>query len=643
MNKLTAVLLSLAFAVSSRAAVPPAENLLPADTLLLVTAPDFAAVRAAARQSPGWRFWNDPAMKPFREKFMARWNEQLIAPLERDLGVKFDDYAGLPQGQLTLAVTQNGWNGSDDSPPPGLILLLDARDRGGLLKTNLDALRQQWTAAGKTIHTETVRGIAFSVVTLSSNNLPALAGLWRRRPPVQELGREPKPDKPGELVVGQSGSLLIAGDSVKAVEPVVAHLSGGAVPALNDNAVFAADRLSQFRNAPLYYAWFNTKTFFDVLARIPPGRPNPEAPTILPSLSATAMLNASGLMGLQSVSLAGRESLDGSRLDLYLSAPETARQGLLKIIAAVPKDANPPVFVPASAVKFSRWRIDARKSWDELQKMLDALSPAGLAGLEATIDAINALARQKEPDFDLRKNLIANLGDDFISYQKAPEGTTAADLTSAPSLFLFAVVDADRTVLVFKNVVSLMYGRQNAPEPRDFLGRKIYTLPLPGRRPPGAAAPVARSLYCAASGGYVAVTSDVAMLEEYLRSNTGQVRPLRETAGLAEAAQRVGGAGNGLFGYQNQLKDARAKFARLKLAPSDQTEGLSLVTGLDETIAGLLLQMPPVRDLCNGMDFSRLPDYDPVAKYFYFSVSGGGATADGLSFQMFSPRPPKMN
>jgi hypothetical protein len=616
----------LTIAASVRAAVPPAEKLLPADTLLLATAPDFAAVRAAARQSPGWRFWNDPAMKPFHDKFMAKWNEKFIASLEHDLGVKLGDFADLPQGQLTFAITQNGWNGSDDNQQPGLILLLDARDQGGLLKTNLDTLRKKWTENGKAIRTETVRGVSFSVVTLSSNDIPTLAGLFPRRPPVQELGKEPKPEKPGELVVGQFQSLLIAGSSMKAVEPVVAHLSGGAAPALNDNAAFAADKLAQFRNAPLYYAWFNTKTFFDVLAHIAQEPPNPEAPTLLPPLSPNAMLNASGLTGLKSVSLSYREAHDGSQLNFYLAAPEAARQGLLKIFAAVPKDANPPGFVPADAMKFSRWRIDGQKSWAELQKMLAAISPGALASLNATIDAVNALARQKDPDFDLRKNLIANLGDDFISYQKAPAGKTLADLNQAPSLFLFGAANADQAALALKNVASLMYGQQNAPEPRDFLGRKIYTIPLPGRRAPGAAAPVSRSLYCAASGGYVALTADVSTLEEYLRSNTGQARPLREIAGLAEAAQHVGGAGSGLFGYENQRETVRAAFTSLKNAAAN-----------DQTMAVF------PKSFRDWMDFSLLPDYDQVSKYFYFSVYGGGATADGLSFKVFAPRPPQLN
>lgn len=49
------------------------------------------------------------------------------------------------------------------------------------------------------------------------------------------------------------------------------------------------------------------------------------------------------------------------------------------------------------------------------------------------------------------------------------------------------------------------------------------------------------------------------------------------------------------------------------------------------------------KSIRDWMDFSLLPDYDPVAKYFYFSVYGGGATADGLAFKAFAPRPPQMN
>jgi len=65
MKKSLAILLSLTFTTFLRAAIPPAENLLPSDTLFFLTIPDCAALRTAAHQSPQWQFWSDPAMRPF--------------------------------------------------------------------------------------------------------------------------------------------------------------------------------------------------------------------------------------------------------------------------------------------------------------------------------------------------------------------------------------------------------------------------------------------------------------------------------------------------------------------------------------------------------------------------------------------------
>jgi hypothetical protein len=617
----------------SRAAIPPVENLLPADTLFLLDTPDFAALRAASHQSPQWLFWNDPAMKPFHDKFVAKWNDEFVAPLEHDLGLKLDDFAALLQGQFALALTQNGWNGSNDADP-GLLLLLDAGNKSALLKTNLAGLKQKWIQAGKSLQTQTLHGIPFSVVTLSSNDVPAaLAKFFPTTQPVQELGKENKPSPPGKLYVGQFESLLIAGNSQAAVETVASRLTGGSNPCLNDNPLFAADRVSQFHGKPLYYGWFNAKTFFNVLVHIPPAEPNPDAPSPMPAIPWLKILDASGLTGLKSISFACRQSHEGSRADFFISAPESTRQGLIRIIAANQKEANPPPFVPADVMKFWRWRVDGQQSWAALQKMLGQISPMALASLNSFIDIANSSAQQQDPSFDIRKNLIGNLGDDWISYQKKPAGATLTDLNQAPSIFIFASPHPEQTALAIKNVMGLSASQNNPAPTRDFLGRKIYTIPLRPRRVAGGTgttATVARSLYCTASGGYVAVSGDTSMIEDYLRSAQSHVKPLRESAGLTEAAQQVGGTGDGLFGYENQREMMRSLFAALK---SDSNS--SAFTD------GMLMRFWG-GSLGDWLDFSLLPDFDPVAKYFYFTVYSGNTTADGMTFQFFAPRPPQL-
>ena len=87
---------ALAFtAVSLPAAIPAPEKFLPADTLAVFCVPDAAKLNVAYHQSPQVQMWNDPAMKPFKDKFMTKLETEIVKPLEKELGVKFSDYTGL--------------------------------------------------------------------------------------------------------------------------------------------------------------------------------------------------------------------------------------------------------------------------------------------------------------------------------------------------------------------------------------------------------------------------------------------------------------------------------------------------------------------------------------------------------------------
>ncbi len=615
---------------SVRAAIPPAENLLPSDTLFVFTVPDFAALRADARQSPQWQFWNDPTMELFHNKFVSKMNDAIIGPLETDLGVKWADFEDLPQGQLTFAVTQNGWNGGGDKSP-GIILLLDAKGKSEQLKTNLAALQKKWTDDGKTIRTQTIRGVPFSVVMISSNDIPpSVTNIFPARPQVQELGRTPPPERPHELLVGQFDSLLIVGNATDVVDPIVAHLTGSEMPALSDGPAFAADKLARFGDSPLYYGWLDAKAFFGILASIQPPAPNPEAPTVMPQVPWNKVIAALGLTAVNSVSIVYRDTQEGAQLNFFIAEPASARQGIFKMLALEHETAIPPAFVPADVTKFVRCRVDGQQAWQTLQDILDNVSPSVKVGVDAAIDMANVNAQQKEPGFDIRKNLFENLGDDFIRYQKPPDGT--GDANGAPSLFLFSVQNGDRAVASITTLMSMLPTEQKAPPPRNFQGFKIYSIPLSRGGMPGmAGTPTPQNfLYCATSDGYVALTTDISMMEEFLRSAANRPKPLSGLPGLVDAAQHVGGGGNGMFGYENQREMLRPVFKTLQA----ETSG-------DPAATGVMPLLP--KQFRDWMDFSLLPDYDSVSKYFYFSVYAGSATVDGISIKTFAPRPPGLD
>jgi hypothetical protein len=618
--RLVAAALFLTGTTLLRAAIAPAENLLPADTLAFFTVPDTAALRTQWQTSPQVMFWNDDTMKPFHDKFMAKFNEKCIAPLEKDLGLKVADFLALPQGQLTLAVTVNGSNGHDDVPP-GFLLLLDAKDKSDLLQTNLAALVKKWTAAGRVLRTEKIHGLNFTVVPLSSNDF---AGILPKKTPVSEIGKTPPPDKSVEIYFTQYESLLVAGNGAMVVDAVAAHLTGGGAPAIADNATFAADKLAQFRAAPAYYGWFNAAKTIDLLTPASDDSADATA-SPMPKFTAAKILGATGLGGLKSASFAVRQTPDGSSVALHLTAPESARNGLLKILALPAKDAGIPAFVPADAIKFSRFRLDGKQTWAELQKMISAISPQWLASLNAVVDMANTLAQTKDPGFDLRNNLFGNLGDDVVIYSKAPVGDSLADFSAAPALYLVAVANPDQVVNSIKNIAALATPQDSATAPRDFLGHKIITIALRPKPVAGGGTPQPNYLFVSASSSYLALSKSTTILEEYLRTPE-PAKALRDTPGIADAASHVGGTSGGIFSCENQRETMRAAFKLLKAATAANSPATMFP--------------PAFRDWA---DFTLLPDYDGVAKYFYLSVFGGNVDADGLTLKIYAPRPPQLN
>ncbi len=635
--------LASALAATAGTEIPSPEKLLPEDTLALITAPDFAKAKEAWTNMPEAQLWNDPAMKPFKDRFLEKWREEIIQPFEKQYELKFDTYAAMLKGQVTWAALRN--DPAADAAT-SYLMLLDTKDKKEQLKTSLAELRKKCLESGKTVRSQTIREIEFTVLAVASNDIPSgVRNLLPHTPEVQELGSEPeKKPAPGksELFLGQYESLLIAGNSAKGVEKVVAALKGGNEPVLGGLAAYQADHAALFQNCPVY-GWINAKALLEASNVLQPKKENPEAPNPF-DVKPDKLLNAVGLAGLKTAAFGFRNSKEGSQVELFFRLPESARQGLLKVLVGEVKESGPPPFVPADAVKFQRWRIDARKTWAALEKLLTEVFPQATSVLNFLIDSANAYANQKQGGFDIRKNLIDNLGDDIITYDKAARNPGTGDSVSGPALFLIGSANAEQLSAALKGIlVYLSLQASTPPEEREFLGRKIFSVQLsPMAFPlPASAKPAPpRTLNYAASGGYVAMSFDSATLEEFLRATDTQGKALRDAPGFAEAAQRVNGPGTTLFGYVNRLETTRAFFNGVKKGTEGSTNAsTSTAAALVPGAASLAAMDQGLKGL---MDFSLLPAFDSVSKYFYCTVYSLNTSVDGLAFRIFAPTPPTL-
>src|SRR5439155_10577476 len=138
-----------------------------------------------------------------------------------------------------------------------------------------------------------------------------------------------------------------------------------------------------------------------------------------------------------------------------------------------------------------------------IEKMLTSISPeiAGLLQL-----SFATVGKDKDAGFDLKKNLIGNLGDDFILLQKKPGSNSSAALNSPPSLTLVASPNTDQLLQALKASASLLplASMDSTVREREFLGHRMYSVPLPDGLSVDTGKPLKRHLTFAGSGGYVA-------------------------------------------------------------------------------------------------------------------------------------------
>jgi len=106
---------------------------------------------------------------------------------------------------------------------------------------------------------------------------------------------------------------------------------------------------------------------------------------------------------------------------------------------------------------------------------------------------------------------------------------------------------------------------------------------------------------------------------------------------LAEASQKVGGPGTISFGYENQVETMRAQFEAMR-----KNSGSATNAGTLGLLPGVLDMAGPEKSYRDWLDFSLLPPFEKVSKYFYFTVYAGSASVDGLSVKMFAPAPPAL-
>jgi hypothetical protein len=156
----------------------PSPDLLPTNTLAVLSIPEVSVAKSAWLASNPGRLWQDPAMAAFRNQFEDSFRQKWLTVLERESGLDLRELLDLTRGQATLAVFPPlpVEPGSEDSVANWL-LLLDTRTESAALSKALEAARTRvGTNAPATAKTRQVGDLRFTTVTLDLQMAAAAAG-----------------------------------------------------------------------------------------------------------------------------------------------------------------------------------------------------------------------------------------------------------------------------------------------------------------------------------------------------------------------------------------------------------------------------------------------------------------------------------
>ena len=583
--------LALVSTLKAAKAVPTLEALLPAETVLVMAAPDYASAKKHFKASASGLFWDSAEFKLFRKKLADGFEANVLAKIEEELAVDFEAFEEMASGPVALAVVAGQAAGEE----PALLLLLDAGLNSFILRRTLSQMERDWKKADRKVSATEIGGVDFTTVS--------------------------DPEGQGQVHIGRVDAQLIVGTAAGQIEGVLARLGGGGGGSLAGNPAFATDHGALLKGAD-FYLWANLgQVIPQLLDNAPDGAEL--------GIDFGEVFGSLGLDGLGTFAITYSERPDGAHSDVFVGLPEAKRKGLFSLLETRRADASPPPFVPASVGAFTRWRVDMGAAWKNLEKLLLELSPDVANMVEFTV---GLLGKDKDPNFDFKKSFLNNFGDDLILYQMPPKGKSLNDLGSGSMVALVKSPSPAELIKGIGAVPGILPPPLNeaALEPRKLGKHTAHSFGLMELPDPSTGELVASEVLFAVKDGYLAVSTDADVMQGLL---DGQAQPpLAKRDRLASAAAVVGGMDSGFFAYQNDRVMMLSMMDTLR-ANADQFEmifSMIPMEGLDEV------------SLDDWLDFSLLPAGEKIAKYFDVTVYGAETDARGVTLKMFSPRPPNL-
>ncbi len=591
------VILSLITPVCFAVDLPKTAKLLPPQTITLIDIDDYGRLKQQFEKTSMYSLYKDPLLAAFVEHAKTKWSESAKEMDENNVFKAVIETDVEPQGRLAFAFVPDAQaEDANDEPPMVLITQWG---------TNIDKIKE---AVARAIEKNTEMG---------GHSMPAedFRGVT-----IQSAVDEG--DTPFSCCF--IDDCFITGIKSDAIKFIIARLKGATTPSLADDPDYSAtmNTLGPDGGVTVY---INIKQLIKMaLEDDPQGY-------------AQAMLTNLGLDNVRSFGISAelgkgpREPYDFKAL-LKING---SKKGLCKILEAEAAPLRLPSFIPADSYRLNVININAAKAYGEILSVMTAFGP-GVASI--LYQPLIPASPDGRPAVMLKEDVIDHLADPIIVAQNLKKPFSENQF---PVEYIVAIATTNRSAL--EKSLAAWHSLRLVPDSpeakRELLGHTLYLIKsdrLPFFRGPGSLEPLA-DLDAPAPGEQQKKTIDVPVLA----FTVTDTHLICGTESSVEKAIRTIRTGEKLSDtpWFNRAKAALP--ARTGMAGLEDTKaGIEFLWWLlkqsrtDRGAAGLAAPTASYIISDFDLDFTLLPDFEKVDKYFGLAASYIISRDDGFYMEI---------
>ncbi len=605
--------------------LPETAKLLPPDTTVLFDIHDFGQLKKQSEDTNFYKLYKDPAMAPFFEDLKTKWRKKSQMQKNESFGL----LAGvdkLPEGRVALAYVFN--ERFKDANEPPLLLITQWGQNTNKIKEAVDKMVKKAVEDGHYRKSEAYRGVDVTTIIRKSSKAFNFCFI--------------------------EDCLIVSGDP-DVMKFVIAHIKGAASPTLADDADYSATmRVVKLQDAEQIDCFVNIKQIIKTTVN---ADAEGKAKTIIGNLGLDNVTSAGFSINLGALSSASSWSSSGKA---FLKI-RGQKKGISKILEIESAPLRTPRFLPDSAHAVSFVNLNFNKAYSELGNILSSFSPQLAAIMYMPLIPASP---QGEPPVQIKTGVIDHLGSQIIIAQSIGEAVSGADTTGQPTS-LIAIAIQNRRAL--EKSLSLLHSKilaANNPEAsRQLLGHTIYLLDFQGFLPglmPGARRPLQNPYGRGAPQEAIPqmpkfaftvtdthlIFSNETAVEKAIRTLNSTQNVSVDSARWFNIAKSAIPSLTGLVTLQNYKALVKYAWSQLRNLPKqvkDKENDSSIKMGVGVKPGSAFPRMMLAQSGTDLFDFSLLPEFDAVKKYFGLSALYGLSKPDGFFFEFKYINPPDID